>query len=39
MDKLELEIKRDENTIIDIPKKLELVSNTKMVIKKTFTKI
>ena len=31
MDKIELEIKRDENTIIDIAEKLELVSNTNMV--------
>ena len=33
MDKIELEIKRDENTINDIAEKLELVSNTNMVTK------
>ena len=33
MDKIEQEIKRDENTINDIAQKLELVSNTNMVTK------
>ena len=33
MDKIEQEIKRDENTINDIAEKLELVSNTNMVTK------
>ena len=33
MDKIELEIKRNENTINDIAEKLELVSNTNMVTK------
>ena len=33
MDKIELEIKRDENTINDIAEKLELVSNTNVVTK------
>ena len=33
MDKIEQEIKQDENTISDIAKKLELVSNTNMVTK------
>ena len=33
MDKIEQEIKQDENTINDIAKKLELVSNTNMVTK------
>ena len=33
MDKIELEIKQDENTINDIAQKLELVSNTNMVTK------
>ena len=33
MDKIELEIKRDENTINDIAENLELVSNTNMVTK------
>ena len=33
MDKIELEIKRDENTMNDIAEKLELVSNTNMVTK------
>ena len=33
MDKRELEIKQDENTIKDIAEKLELVSNTNMVTK------
>ena len=33
MDKIELEIKRDENTINDIAEKLELISNTNMVTK------
>ena len=33
MDKKELEIKQDENTIKDIAEKLELVSNTNMVTK------
>ena len=33
MDKIELEIKRDESTINDIAEKLELVSNTNMVTK------
>ena len=33
MDKIELEIKRDENTINDIAEKIELVSNTIMVTK------
>ena len=30
MDKIELEIKQDKNTINDIAEKLELVSNTNM---------
>ena len=33
MDKIELEIKQDENTINDIAEKLELISNTNMVTK------
>ena len=33
MDKKEQELKRDEDTIIDIAEKLELVSNTNMVTK------
>ena len=33
MDKIEQEIKQDEDTIIDIAEKLELVSNTNMVTK------
>ena len=33
MDKIEQEIKQDENTINDIAEKLELVSNTNMVTK------
>ena len=33
MDKIEQEIKQDENTIIDIAEKLELISNTNMVTK------
>ena len=33
MDKADLEIKQDENTISDIADKLELVSNTNMVTK------
>ena len=33
MDKIEQEMKRDENTINDIAQKLELVSNTNMVTK------
>ena len=33
MDKIELEIKQDENTINDIAEKLELLSNTNMVTK------
>ena len=33
MDKIELEIKQDENTIDDIAEKLELLSNTNMVTK------
>ena len=33
MDKIEQEIKRDENTINDIAEKIELVSNTNMVTK------
>ena len=33
MDKIELEIKQDENTINDIAQKLELISNTNMVTK------
>ena len=33
MDKIELEIKQDENTINDIAEKLELVSNTNIVTK------
>ena len=33
MDKIEQEIKQDENTIIDIAQKLELVSNTNTVTK------
>ena len=36
MDKIELEIKKDENTINDIAEKLELVSNTNMVTKEEF---
>jgi len=36
MHKIELEKKRDENTINDIAAKLELVSNTNMVTKKNF---
>ena len=33
MDKIELEIKRDENTMNDIAEKLELISNTNLVTK------
>ena len=33
MDKIELEIKQDENTLNDIAEKLELISNTNMVTK------
>ena len=33
MDKIELQIKRDEITIYDIAEKLELISNTNMVTK------
>ena len=33
MDKIELEIKQDENTINDIAEKLELISNTNMATK------
>ena len=33
MDKIELEIKRDENTINDIAEKLEIVSNTNILTK------
>ena len=33
MDKIELEIKRDENMINDIAEKLELISNTNMITK------
>ena len=33
MDKIEIELKRDENTINDIAEKVELVSNTNMVLK------
>ena len=33
MDKIELEIKRDDNTINDFAQKAELLSNTNMVIK------
>ena len=33
MDKIELEVKRDENTINDFAEKLQLVSNTNMVTK------
>ena len=33
MDKIELEMKQDENTINDIAEKLELISNTNMVTK------
>ena len=33
MDKIELEIKQDENTINDFAEKLELLSNTNMVTK------
>ena len=33
MDKIELEIKQDENTINEVAEKLELVSNTNMVTK------
>ena len=33
MDKIELEIKQDENTINDVAEKLELISNTNMVTK------
>ena len=36
MDKIEQEIKQDENTINDIAEKLELVSNTNMVTKENF---
>ena len=36
MDKIELEIKQDENTINDIAEKLELVSNTNMLTKEEF---
>ena len=36
MDKIESEIKRDENTIIDFAEKFELVSNTNMITKKDF---
>ena len=38
MDKIELEIKQDENTINDIAKKLKLVSNTNMVTKEELYK-
>ena len=38
MDKIELEIKRDESTINDIAEKLELVSNTNMVTKEAIFK-
>ena len=37
MDKIESEIKRDENTINDIAEKLELVSNTNMVTKEALS--
>ena len=33
MDKIELKIKQNENTINDIAEKLELISNTNMVTK------
>ena len=33
MDKIELEIKQDENTINEVAEKLELISNTNMVTK------
>ena len=36
MDKIEVEIKRDENTIKDIAEKLKSVSNTNMVTKEEF---
>ena len=36
MDKIEVEIKRDENTINDIAEKLKSVSNTNMVTKEEF---
>ena len=36
MDKIESEIKQDENTINDIAEKLELISNTNMVTKEEF---
>ena len=38
MDKIELEIKQDENTINDIAEKLELISNTNMVTKEELFK-
>ena len=38
MDKIEIEIKQDENTINDIAEKLELVSNTNVVTKQLFQK-
>ena len=38
MDKIESEIKRDENTSIDIAENVELISNTNMVQKKNFYK-
>ena len=36
MDKIESEIKQDQNTINDIAEKLELVSNNNMVTKEEF---
>ena len=36
MDKIELEIKQDENTINGIAEKFELLSKTNMVTKKNF---
>ena len=39
MDKIELEIKQDENTINDIAEKLVLVSNTNMVTKEELSQI
>ena len=39
MDKIELEIKQDENTINDIAEKIELISNTIMVTKELLQKI
>ena len=38
MDKIEIEIKQDENTINDIAEKIQLVSNTNLVKKKNFYK-